>query len=79
MHRTNRIFEQMPPPSFCLQVVCKNIGVFLGAYGMCFHLCNRISMKLAFLPLLPCLETEMCHDSIHIHLEPGPATFLEEH
>ena len=33
MHETNWIFEQTPPPHFCLKVVCKMGGVFLGAYG----------------------------------------------
>ena len=37
MHET-WIFEQMPPPHFCLKVVCKKEGIFLGAYGTYLNL-----------------------------------------
>ena len=30
MHETNWIFEQMPPPHFCLEVVCKKVGCVFG-------------------------------------------------
>ena len=34
MHETKLIFKQMPPPHFCLEVVCKKGGgVISGAYG----------------------------------------------
>ena len=55
MHRTNSIFEQTPPPHFCLKVVCKKWSPIFWEPTILFEtgVCGYIYLLMCNIPSLP--------------------------